>query len=71
LFGCCGFLAAVALTYGQFRIQQWQLKQWNEPSNFLTVANSEFKIQEWQAAKKLEHAVCFGLKPEDFGFSKD
>ena len=32
-------------------------------SNFLTVQNGEFKIQEWQAAKKLEHAVCFGLKP--------
>ena len=40
-------------------------------SNFLTVENGEFKIQEWQAAKKLEHAVCFGLKPEDFGFSQD
>ena len=40
-------------------------------SNFLTVQNGEFKIQEWQAAKKLEHAVCFGLKPEDFGFSQD
>ena len=40
-------------------------------SNFLTVENGEFRIQEWQAAKKLEHAVCFGLKPEDFGFSQD
>ena len=40
-------------------------------SNFLTVENGEFKIQEWQAAKKLEHAVCFGLKPEDFGFSQN
>ena len=40
-------------------------------SNFLTVENGELKIQEWQAAKKLEHAVCFGLKPEDFGFSQD
>ena len=40
-------------------------------SNFLTVENGEFKIQEWQAAKKIEHAVCFGLKPEDFGFSQD
>jgi hypothetical protein len=39
--------------------------------NFLTVENGEFRIQEWQAAKKLEHAVCFGLKPEDFGFSQD
>ena len=40
-------------------------------SNFLAVENGEFKIQEWQAAKKLEHAVCFGIKPEDFGFSQD
>ena len=40
-------------------------------SNFLTVHNGEFNIQEWQAAKKLEHAICFGLKPEDFGFSQD
>ena len=40
-------------------------------SNVLTVENGEFSIQEWQAAKKLEHAVCFGLKPEDFGFSQD
>ena len=38
---------------------------------FLTVENGEFKIQEWQAAKKIEHAVCFGLKSEDFGFSQD
>jgi len=40
-------------------------------SSFLAVENSEFKIQEWQAAKKLEHAVCFGIKLEDFGFSQD
>ena len=39
-------------------------------SNFLTVENGEFKIQEWQAAKKIEHADCFGIKPEDFGFSQ-
>ena len=39
--------------------------------SFLTVENGEFKIQEWQAAKKIEHAVCFGIKPEDFGFSQD
>ena len=39
--------------------------------NFITVENGEFKIQEQQAAKKIEHAVCFGLKPEDFGFSQD
>jgi len=40
-------------------------------SNFITVENGEFKIQDWQAAKKIEHAVCFGLKPEDFGFSQE
>ena len=40
-------------------------------SNFITVENGEFKIQDWQAAKKIEHAVCFGLNPEDFGFSQD
>jgi hypothetical protein len=40
-------------------------------SSFLAVENGEFKIQEWQAANKLEHAVCFGIKPEDFGFSQD
>lgn len=39
--------------------------------NFITVENGEFKIQEQQATKKIEHAVCFGLKPEDFGFSQD
>ena len=39
--------------------------------NFITVENDEFKIQEQQAAKKIEHAVCFGLKPEDFGFLQD
>ena len=32
-------------------------------SNFLSVENGEFNIQEWQAAKKIEHAVCFGIKP--------
>jgi hypothetical protein len=40
-------------------------------SNFIAVENGEFKIQEWQAAKKLEHAVCFGIKSEDYGFSQD
>ena len=39
-------------------------------SNFVPVENGEFKIQDWQAAKKIYHAVCFGLKPEDFGFSQ-
>ena len=40
-------------------------------SNYLGVQNDELKIQEWQAAKKVEHAVCFGLKPEGFGFSQN
>jgi hypothetical protein len=40
-------------------------------SNFIAVKNGEFKIQEWQAAKKLEHADCFGIKLEDFDFSQD
>lgn len=39
-------------------------------SNFLAVENSEFKIEEWQAGKKIEHAVYFGIKPEDFDFSQ-
>ena len=39
--------------------------------NFITIENGEFKIQEEQVAKKIEHAVCFGLKPEDFGFSQE
>jgi hypothetical protein len=40
-------------------------------SNFIAVEKGELKIQEWQTAKKLEHADCFGIKPEDFGFSQD
>ena len=40
-------------------------------SNFLTVGNGELKVQEWQCVKKLEHAICFGLRPEKFGFSQD
>ena len=39
--------------------------------SFLAGENGEFNIQDWQAAKKIEHAVCFGIKPEDFGFSQD
>jgi hypothetical protein len=39
--------------------------------SFLIVENGEFKIQEWQATKKIEHAVCFGIKPEDYGFSQE
>ena len=40
-------------------------------SNFIAVENGEFKIQKWQATKKLEHAVCFGIKPKDYDFSQD
>jgi hypothetical protein len=40
-------------------------------SNFIVVSNGEFKIQEWQAVKKLEHAVCFGINPADYSFSQD
>ena len=40
-------------------------------SNFVSVENGEFKIQEWQAVKKLEHAVCFGINPADHDFSQD
>jgi len=39
--------------------------------NFITVENGEFKIQEEQAVKKLEHAVCFGITPADYDFSQD
>lgn len=39
-------------------------------SNFLAVENNEFKIEEWQAAKKIYHYICSGVKPEDFGFSQ-
>lgn len=40
-------------------------------SHFITVANGEFKIEEWQAVKKVEHAVCFAINPLDYGFSQD
>ena len=40
-------------------------------SSFIVVSNGEFKIQEWQAVKKLEHGVCFGINPADEGFSQD
>lgn len=40
-------------------------------SNFIAVENSELKIQDWQATKKLEHAVYFGIKPKDYGFLQD
>ena len=40
-------------------------------SNFIAVEKGEFKVQEWQATKKLEHAFCFGTKPEYYGFSQE
>ena len=39
--------------------------------NSLSVCNDEFKIEDWQTAKKIEHAVCFGINSEDFGFVKN
>lgn len=39
--------------------------------NFITVENGEFKTQEQQAAKKIEHAVCLGIKLEDYDFLQD
>lgn len=38
-------------------------------SNFVSVENGEFQIQYWQAVKKLEHAVCFGINLADHDFS--
>ena len=40
-------------------------------SNSVAVENGEFSIQDWQSVKKIEHAVCFGIQPEDFGFSQN
>ena len=39
--------------------------------NFIAVENGEFKIPEEQAAKKIEHAVCFGINPAAYDFSQD
>lgn len=39
--------------------------------NFVDIQNGEFKITEQQAAKKIEHAVCFKLNPQDFDFSQE
>ena len=46
------------------------LKEKDGP-NLLAFANGEFKIGDWQAAKKIEHAVCFGINPADYDFSQD
>ena len=40
-------------------------------SNFIAIENSELKIDDWKATKKIEHATCFGINPESFGFSQD
>ena len=40
-------------------------------SNFIAVEKDEFKIQDWQAVKKLEHAVCFRINLDDYGVSQD
>jgi len=54
----------------KFRIStQSELKK-RYGSNFIAVENGEFNVQDCQAAKKLEHVVCFGIKPEDYGFHK-
>jgi len=34
-------------------------------SNFIAVTNSEFKIGDWQSAKKIEHVVYFGIPESD------
>lgn len=39
-------------------------------SNFVVVNNGEFKIQDWQAAKKIKHAASFGINLESYGFSQ-
>ena len=36
-------------------------------SNHITVDNSDLKISDWQAAKKICHGVCFEINPEDYG----
>jgi hypothetical protein len=40
-------------------------------SNFVSVWNGEFKIEGWQAIKKLEHALCFKINLSDYTFSQD
>lgn len=39
-------------------------------SNYIAINNGELKIQDWQAAKKVNHAVCFGINPSDYGISQ-
>lgn len=40
-------------------------------SDYVTVENTEFFIQNWQAVKKIEHAVCFHINPVDYNFSQN
>jgi hypothetical protein len=40
-------------------------------SNFITVENGKLKLGDWQSAKKIKHAVCFGINPADYDFSQD
>lgn len=39
-------------------------------SNYIAINNGDLKIQDWQAAKKVNHAVCFGINPSDYGISQ-
>lgn len=40
-------------------------------SRAINVFNGEFQIGDWQTAKKIAHAGCFGIKLEDYGFSQN
>ena len=31
----------------------------------------DFYVSDWQAAKKIYHAMEFGINPEDYGMSRD
>lgn len=38
--------------------------------NFIACANGEFKIDDWQSAKKIEHADLYGINFADYDFSQ-
>lgn len=40
-------------------------------SNSVAVENGKFYIQDWQALKKIEHAVCFQINPGNYNFSQE
>jgi len=40
-------------------------------SNSVAVENGKFYIQDWQAVKKIEHAVCFQINPGNYNFSQE